>query len=453
MKLVRSQPIDLVTLRAISRERGGYRSSRIRALVWPKLLGIDSKDLAIHFSTYLHSNTTSEDQTETLEDSSSSSNADANNDRTGHRDLAQVRCDVERSLHSIYQVKHWTDEQRSERRKVLTDIIIAFLNKNGDNYYYYQGFHDVVTVFLLVAENDNLAFSLTEQTSRRYLADYMQKDFSTMCQFMPILMELLRAADGQLHSFLAKAGMECFFATSWLITWFAHDVKSLDSIARIFDYLVCLKKEILRCECDFAVLHNFLVKSPERYQMPIEKMIKLADKLWSMVPLTSLVASSSADIKILLKSNRVSIIADPLLSEEDVVADTEPTALESLLIPVVQTYPNLNYYHLQYWRKAWTIFMCKIPFPSNILSAARVKICPTEKVALDLTQQQSSKGTGQSDNNNKDGNKGGTGNRGGRMLLYVATAIAAVSVFTYSYGHRLQQWIPKRNKVFIAVET
>ena len=41
-------------------------------------------------------------------------------------------------------------------------------------------------------------------------------------------------------------------------------------------YLVCLKKEILRCECDFAVLHNFLVKSPERYQMPIEKMIKVS---------------------------------------------------------------------------------------------------------------------------------------------------------------------------------
>ena len=96
----------------------------------------------------------------------------------------------------------------------------------------------MVTVFLLVAENDNLAFTLTEHTSLRYLADYMQKDFSTMCQFMPILMELLRAVDGQLHSFLCKAGLECFFATSWLITWFAHDVKSLDSIARIFDVLL-----------------------------------------------------------------------------------------------------------------------------------------------------------------------------------------------------------------------
>ena len=89
-----------------------------------------------------------------------------------------------------------------------------------------------------MAENDNLAFALTERVSRRYLADYMQKDFSTMCQFMPILMVLLRAADEQLHSFLSKAGLESFFATSWLITWFAHDVRSLDSMARIFDVLL-----------------------------------------------------------------------------------------------------------------------------------------------------------------------------------------------------------------------
>lgn len=115
---------------------GGYRSSRIRALVWPKLLGIDSQDLSMHYSTYLHSNT-SVNQLETLENSSSSS-INANSDSTGHRDLPQVCCDVERSLHSIYQVKHWTDEQRNERRQVLTDIIIAVLNKNGDRLYYYQ---------------------------------------------------------------------------------------------------------------------------------------------------------------------------------------------------------------------------------------------------------------------------------------------------------------------------
>ena len=104
---------------------GGFRSSRIRALVWPKLLGIDSKDLAIHYRTFLHSyNTTAtENEKEAVFD---------------HRDLPQVRCDVDRSLYSIYQVKHWTDEQRNERRIVLTDIIIAVMTKNEDKYYYYQ---------------------------------------------------------------------------------------------------------------------------------------------------------------------------------------------------------------------------------------------------------------------------------------------------------------------------
>lgn len=113
---------------------GGFRSSRIRALVWPKLLDIDSNELSIHYRTFLHSQkttTSAENETEALD----------------HRDLQQVRVDVERSLYSIYQVKHWTDEQRNERRNVLTDIIIAVLTKNEDKFYYYQVYKVWATYF------------------------------------------------------------------------------------------------------------------------------------------------------------------------------------------------------------------------------------------------------------------------------------------------------------------
>jgi hypothetical protein len=45
--------------------------------------------------------------------------------------------------------------------------------------------------------------------------------------------------DPALARFLRDAGVEPFFATSWLLTWFAHDVQDLEEIARIYDALLC----------------------------------------------------------------------------------------------------------------------------------------------------------------------------------------------------------------------
>ena len=65
-----------------------------------------------------------------------------------------------------------------------------------------------------------------------------------------------------------------------------------------------MKKEILQCDCDFSTVHNFLSRSPERSGIPIEQMVKIADRLWEQVPLTTLVAHSDLDIRILIKNKR-----------------------------------------------------------------------------------------------------------------------------------------------------
>jgi len=73
----------------------------------------------------------------------------------------------------------------------------------------------------------------------------------------------------------------------------------------ILQYVLCLKKDLLNCECDFSTLHNFLVKSPARNgEFPIEKMVKIADELMLRIPLNKLVANSTGDIKILVKQKR-----------------------------------------------------------------------------------------------------------------------------------------------------
>ena len=52
-------------------------------------------------------------------------------------------------------------------------------------------------------------------------------------------MTLLELYDPQLSDFLSTAGVEPFFATSWLITWWAHDIKRVNEIARVFDAMLC----------------------------------------------------------------------------------------------------------------------------------------------------------------------------------------------------------------------
>ncbi len=102
-----------------------------------------------------------------------------------------------------------------------------------------QGFHDIVSIFLLVLEEDHLAFALSESLSINYLSDYMTEDFDVVSKSMRLLMVLVQVADKELFAFLQKSKIEPFFATSWLITWFAHDIRNADEVARIYDAFLC----------------------------------------------------------------------------------------------------------------------------------------------------------------------------------------------------------------------
>lgn len=113
---------------------------------------------------------------------------------------------------------------------------------------------------MLVMEDDYLSFAMAEQISLNYLSDYMREDFEIVSQFMHILLVLIRASDLELYEHLQKARMEPFFAISWLITWFSHDIRELDQIARIFDVLLCSPPIFCFYVCT-AVCNNHLLFS------------------------------------------------------------------------------------------------------------------------------------------------------------------------------------------------
>ena len=267
-------------------------TNNLRRRVWPKLLGINRYAIP-DYRSYIDP----------------------------HKDELQVKCDVERSLYNYDVTKKWDDELREKRRTSLSNIIMAILSRHPQ-LHYFQGFHDIVAVFLLIAEEDHLAFALTEQVCLIYMLDCMLPDFEIVSKSMQTIMLIIKTVDKKLHKFLSQASIEPFFATSWLITWFAHDIKELNRIARVYDAMICShpllmtyistalvlnnREEILKCDCDFATLHNFLVHLPDKFDIPFDKLLILADELMVKVPPDAIKNIATNDLRNLLKQNKVS---------------------------------------------------------------------------------------------------------------------------------------------------
>jgi hypothetical protein len=304
-------PVDMEMLRAISRMAGGFLNSRIRSLVWPRLVGVSRGPVA-----------------------------DYRYHICQHEDSEQVRADVERSLWN-YKDSKCADGVENEyiiqQRQHLSNIILAILCKH-EELHYYQGFHDIISIFLLVFEDDKLAFAVSERVSQQYFSDCLYKDFEVVSKSISFVMLLIKTADTMLHKFLTLAGVESYFATSWMITWFAHDLRLVADVARLYDVLLCshpvfclyisaavrlssmesriiincvcaqlvihFRQHIFRCECDFAALHNMLTLLPRKNGLPLEEILPRADELFATVPPSKLMLMATGDLKRMLSNKK-----------------------------------------------------------------------------------------------------------------------------------------------------
>jgi hypothetical protein len=78
-----------------------------------------------------------------------------------------------------------------------------------------------------------------ESSNRIFFRDFMKPDFETLSLGMHLVMKIIEIVDYKLYQHLHNAELEPFFCTSWVITWFAHDLKSLNEVSRIYDALLC----------------------------------------------------------------------------------------------------------------------------------------------------------------------------------------------------------------------
>ena len=142
---------------------------------------------------------------------------------------------------------------------------------------YFQGFHDIVQVLLLVLGKD-LAIETVPYLSLLRIRDFMLPSLSPSLAHLQLLPSILYSVDSRLCDHLSQT--QPFFALAATLTLYAHEIQEYSDIARLFDFLLAheavvsiyffaviilsRKKELLDIPADESeMLHFTLSKLPK----------------------------------------------------------------------------------------------------------------------------------------------------------------------------------------------
>ena len=100
---------------------------------------------------------------------------------------------------------------------------------------YFQGYHDIVQVLLLVL-GDEKALPAVAQISLFRIRDYMLPSLSPAVKHLHLIPAIIETTDPELRQRLGN--IQPFFALAATLTLYAHDIQEYSNIARLFDFLL-----------------------------------------------------------------------------------------------------------------------------------------------------------------------------------------------------------------------
>lgn len=124
--------------------------------------------------------------------------------------------------------------------------------------HYFQGYHDIVQVLLLVLGAD-AAIPAVERLSLLHIRDFMLPTMSSTVSHLQLLPAILYAADATLCAHLSLT--QPFFALAATLTLYAHDIEEYGDIARLFDFI--LASEAVIPVYLFAAVGPLTVRTPQ----------------------------------------------------------------------------------------------------------------------------------------------------------------------------------------------
>ncbi|KAL9625932.1 MAG: hypothetical protein Q9204_007720 [Flavoplaca sp. TL-2023a] len=188
----------------------GLVNDQVRRKVWPLLLGYNPSKTA--------------ESTETA----------AWQHLPRHKDEDQVRLDVDRSFIYYPKTQDQSEPQLDRRKGELSAVITSVLRQHPI-LSYFQGFHDIVQVFLLVLGVDHAAAAVSRLSLLR-IRDFMLPSLEPSLAHLHLLPSILQAECPKLRQHLSQT--QPFFALAATLTLYAHDIQEYSDIARLFDFFL-----------------------------------------------------------------------------------------------------------------------------------------------------------------------------------------------------------------------
>ena len=149
-----------------------------------------------------------------------------------HKDEDQVDLDVSRAF--VFYPSDQPDSALDVKKEELYNIIIETLRRYPF-LAYFQGYHDIVQVFLLVLGKD-LAVNAVARLSLLRIRDFMLPSLSPSLAHLYLLPAILHSVDRKLYRHLSQT--KPFFALAATLTLYAHEIQGYADIARLFDFLL-----------------------------------------------------------------------------------------------------------------------------------------------------------------------------------------------------------------------
>ncbi|CAA9960534.1 hypothetical protein PTNB85_01549 [Pyrenophora teres f. teres] len=275
---------DVDSLVHLATSASGLVSDSLRCTAWPLLLGCSAKD----------------------------SRKEPWTDLPEHKDEHQVGLDVNRAF--VHYPKKGmqglsplrpcliltaldSEKQLDRRKQELSNVIIHVLRRHPA-LCYFQGYHDIVQVFLLVLGPEDAPTAVARLSLLR-IRDFMLSSLEPALAQLELLRPILRAADPSLYHHLR--GSQPTFALAGTMTMFAHNIENYKDITRLFDFflaghaampiyffaaVVLSKREKLLAEDDEDMLYVTLGRLPASFD--VEFLIARTVELYERLPPASL---------------------------------------------------------------------------------------------------------------------------------------------------------------------
>jgi hypothetical protein len=155
-------------------------------------------------------------------------------DESKYRDKRQIMKDVNRAF--VHFPKGLKAKEKTIKQVELSRVILYSL-KDHSYLHYYQGYHDICSLLLLVLGED-IATSCAETLALYWLREYMKETLEPTLEVMSFLYPILKYADPKIYKLVYNNMVPPYFSISWVITWCIHDLRDTSEMERLFDFFI-----------------------------------------------------------------------------------------------------------------------------------------------------------------------------------------------------------------------